>query len=1285
MTAIPMRFAAGSPGRPKHGFAPWGLWLALLVTFLGFTATAMAQLDTGSISGTIFDPAGKVVVGAQVSIRGVDTGTTYSTVSSSTGTYTFPSVHPGKYDLSVSAPGFKTTINHGVVVAVVTNTALNVTLALGSATETVSVAGNQQTLEADTSTIDDSIQPEQVDKLPLTVAGWRSLESLETLVPGVVSVGVATSGTDPIKIDGGQEMGTDFLVDGITTNRQENGSGSFNILSPSVDAVNEFHVSIASLPIEEGRTTGGVANFNTKSGTNDYHGMVYEFYKNAGFDANSWFYNGYIGQQGDTAAARAEYKRPADTKNDFGGNLGGPIRIPGLYNGKDKSFFFFNWEQWRQTYGGTITSELPTPAELGADGQYFDFSSLLGGPIGTSPCGETVYSGEIMDPQYDNTTVPCRYAGFGQTVTGTPGNYVVSGNPTNKIPITRASAVALNIVNTYLMPLAKQEVSGNGSYNYAYRSIGTLTNTAYSFRIDQNLGEKNKIWVFWNSRENTDSGGNSNMPPPIQTCCGTVNQLGKLFRAGWDWIISPTLLNSLTVGGNRSNNINLSKAANMGTDWDQKLGIINGFSNDFPVFEFYGNTFGSLGQQEDSTDVDNVVALNDIVHWQHGAHNFTFGGELQYHQYSWVSRIGGTCSGNAGCLQYWDNQTASDENFWGQDGNSFAAFLIGETGLASNLNDLHAPRWITHYGAIFGGDTWKARPNLTVNLGLRWSYDTPRHEADGDTAIWDPTLPDAATNAGEYPQALGALVFAGKGPGRNGSVNETWGTVYKKDFEPRVGFAWEPNMFANKAVIRGSGGIYYGPLVYADYGQGTVQGFTVQGNLFTADPLDGVPLDNGLAALSTTPDLNPNQLDGTSISADYVAKSNGRPGMVENWALETQYQITPHLFATLGYLGNHATHLHAMLDFMNDMPDKYMALGDWLNWWAYYPGTPNGVGAPMEPYSNFSCAAGCTWPINEPESQALRPFPQIQYINMDSYLQNLGQSTYEALEAKLERRFYNGLNILASYTFSKTLTDADVIQPYWSTLQNGGAVQDPENLRGEKAVSSEDIPNNFVISYIYELPIGKGKRFLSTAPRVVDTLIGNWSISGIQHYQGGQPISIFGATGIPGKNSSVRFDRVKGQPVKNPNYKNPLDFVAGNTDNTPGNIYSTSACETGYFNCAAFYDPNLFQNRDAGDINSAGQVEGDGEGNPWRFGTMPRNSSDIRGPGFEDEDFGISKVFPVNERIKVDFRGEMFDAFNRHIFTRPVSNLNVTTTNVGQIGGLQLGPRNVQFRLQIDY
>jgi hypothetical protein len=1260
--------------------------LALGLILLGFSAPAKAQLDTGALAGTVLDPAGKSVPGAKITLKGVETGTVYSTVSAVSGYYNLPSVRPGNYEVTVTSPGFKTVVDHNVVIAVDATTAFNVNLAVGAADVTVSVVAGETGLETESSEVDLDVTPEQVNKLPLSVGGFRSPEALAYLAPGVAGFGQASDGTDTIKIAGGQEMGTDFLLDGITTNREENGSDSFGIVNPSMEAINEFHIAVSNLPISEGRTTGGLINFNTKGGTNNYHGAAYMFYKNAAFDALDWFQKGKAFQV--TGAARAEQLvKPADTKADYGANAGGPIRIPGLYNGRNKSFFFFNFEQWHQNYGGPIESLLPTAAELGlVNGDpYYDFSSLLGTTaLGTSPCGETVYPGEIFDPQYDNTSKPCRYAGFGQTVTGYPSAPVVSGTPTNKIPLTRQSSLANMFVTTYLKPLVAQEVSGSSIYNYVYNgpgSRGSIDNTAYSVRLDQNIGDKHKIWAFWQYRENTDSGGNSNLPPPIQTCCGTVDQKGSYLRAGWDWTVTSNLVNVLTVGGNRSNNINKSKASKMGTDWDSKFGIANGFSNDFPVFEFYndpGNNFDSMGQQEDSTDVDNTIALNDVIHWQHGAHNFTLGGEAQYHQYSWVSRIGGTCSGNAGCFQFWDNQTASDENYWGQDGNSLAAFLIGETGLASNLNDLHAPRWISHYGSLFVGDSWKANPHLNINYGIRWSYETPRHEADGDTANWDPNMIDAATTAGQYGQAHGALVFGGVGAGRNGSKNETWAKVWRKDFEPRVGFAWQPPMFNDKAVVRGSAGAYYGPLVYADYGQGTVQGYTVQGNLFTTDPLDGVPLDNGLQAMPTTPDLNPNQLDGTSTGADYVAPGNGRPGMVENWALEAQYEISPKTTVILGYMGNHATHLHAMLDFFNDMPDKYMAQGDWLNWWAVAPG-PDGWGpgntnfiinTNVLPYANFACPSGCTWPENEPEYQALRPFPQVEYINMDSYLQNLGQSTYEAFEARLDKKFNNGLNILASYTFSKTLTDADVIQPYWSTLQNGGAVQDPENLHAEKCVSSEDTPNNLAVSYIYQLPFGKGKKFLGNASRPVDMLVSGWNYSGILHYESGQPMSIYGATGIPGKNSSVRFNRVKGQPVKNSAFKSPFAF------NSTSNA---TACATGYFNCSAFYDPNLFANRDPNGTGASGQ------GNPWTFGNMPRNSADIRWLAWKSEDMGLGKTFDVHEGINVEFRADMFNVFNRHYWARPVSDMYSGNTNDGQIGGDLAGGRSSQFRLRLNF
>jgi hypothetical protein len=510
-----------------------------------------------------------------------------------------------------------------------------------------------------------------------------------------------------------------------------------------------------------------------------------------------------------------------------------------------------------------------------------------------------------------------------------------------------------------------------------------------------------------------------------------------------------------------------------------------------------------------------------------------------------------------------------------------------------------------------------------------------------------PTAPNSAANG-----IPGALVFAGKGTGRNGDVGETWANTFYKDFEPRVGFSWSP-YHDGKVVLRGNAGIYYGPLVYADFGQGTLQGFTVNQTLFTADPLSGPQVDAGLPVLSTSPDVDPTQLNTQGV--DNIAPTFGRPAMVETWTLENQIQLTPDLFFSLGYLGNHATHLHGLIDYPNDIPLSDLSLGFGLAWWTIAPPPGSGVTAP---YANFYNEWGSeVW-----VEQALRPFPQYGYVNQDSYLQNVGQSSYDALTAKLEQKFHNGFNILASYTFSKTLTDADAIQPYYSTLQNQGGTQNPYDHKAEKAVSNEDIPNNVVVSYLYELPVGRGKKLLSNSPKAVDYAIGGWRISGVQRYLGGQPISFFGANGIPGFDNGIRPNRVAGQPVRNSGKFNPFNFV------NSGSIGAGSgACTTGFWNCSAFVDPNP---------NPQVYV-------PYRFGDMPRNSADIRGFAFYDEDLGINKTFPITERVHAEFRGEMFNAFNRHSFNKPDS--GIQDTSFGQVSSTLLGPRNVQFVLKITY
>jgi hypothetical protein len=415
--------------------------------------------------------------------------------------------------------------------------------------------------------------------------------------------------------------------------------------------------------------------------------------------------------------------------------------------------------------------------------------------------------------------------------------------------------------------------------------------------------------------------------------------------------------------------------------------------------------------------------------------------------------------------------------------------------------------------------------------------------------------------------------------------------------------------------------------------------------------LSGPLVDAGLPVLPSTPDLDPTQLNTQGV--DHVGAQFGRPAMVETWTLETQYQLNSNTFASLGYLGMHSVRLHGLIDYPNDMPLADLSLG--TNLYDPISAPPPGVTAP---YANFISE----WGAGEPVEQALRPFPQYGYINEDSYLQNVGQSSYDALTAKLDRRFHNGLNVLASYTFSKTLTDADAIQPYYSTLQNQGGTQNPYNHKAEKAVSNEDIPNNFVVSYLYELPVGKGKALLANTPRPVSAVISNWRVSGVQRYLGGQPISFFGARGIPGFDNGIRPNQVAGQPVRRAGAFNPFTF--SNTGNFGA---GSGACTTGYWNCSAFVDPN----------------PAPGPNIPYLFGNMPRNSANIRGFRYYDEDFAINKEIPFTERVRLNFRGELFDAFNRHSFNKPDS--GIEDDSFGQVSSTLLGPRNIQFTLRLTY
>jgi hypothetical protein len=1213
----------------------------ILVAFfvLITSATALSQSDRGAIAGTILDSSGAVVQGATIVATGVDTGAVYTATSTDTGAYRISNMQVGAYNLTVTAAGFKASEHKDFLVQVNTTSSLDITLQPGDVKETLTVLADMPTLQTETSDVGTIVDKRQIMELPLALGGQgvlRAPEAFVFLTPGTTGPGSndSSNGVFEAKLGGGQNFGNEVILDGASTARADSGS-AFDQTAPSVEALQEFKVTTSTVPAEFGRTSGGVESFATRSGTNSYHGAAYDIFRNEDLNANSWF-NNLQGQP-----------RNLDRKNDYGGTFGGPVRIPKLYDGRDKTFFFFSWEQYRQTQGSTITSTVPTDAE-----RQGDFSSLLTTTsLGTNPCdGSTMFQGQIFDPSTTKTV---------------NGQQCRTAFPGNKIPT--LSTVAQNILKHIPEPTNKTASQNN----FVLTSNNPILSTTMTFRIDQNLGAKHKLFFSYSSRDNENINGSPALPNPLDTTFFS-SFFTHYARVGWDYFFSPTLFNHLNVGLNRVNSNSVATSVN-GTDWDKAIGLTGASGPTFPPIAFNNDNQGlsSYGSPNADDDVVNSLVVSDNISWIRGRHTLSFGMDWRAFQFSVIDQ-----SHQSPSIGFDIAQTAAEPGQGRLTGDPFASFLLGAPASVSLAVRSRQPRFVSNYYAVYVADDFKARRDLTLNLGLRYDIETPRHESSGAQSVFDPNAPNVGLTPGSGAIGFdgiplpGALIFGGTGSGRSGT-NASGAATYHKDFAPRLGFSYSPEALFGKlhrTVLRGGYGIYYAPLTYGDFGQALTDGFTASPSFNGVfDP--ALLLDSGIPAFPPPPNLDPSQDNGGSGGGfggvTFLAPSYGRPGMVQNWDLEIQHQFTTDLILSVGYVGNHGTHLRSSVAQINNLNPRFFSLGNALN-------------APIN--SSTATTLGINPPFQQFETlygpgniaQALRPFPQYQSINTDCCLENLGQSTYNALLAKLERRFHNGLNLLASYTYSKTLTDADSALPAFVAFSGGGSVQNSYNLNSEKALSYQDIPHTFVVSYIYELPVGKGKKFLNK-PGVVDKVLGGWQVGGVQRYQSGQPLAFGCATGVPSYDGCIRFNRVPGQPLLSPtasSFDVGAVFLNGGTGCTPNNdgTFSAPAGVATYWNCAAFIDPN------APNLVAA---------RGYTFGNMPRIIGSVRSQGYVNEDFSIIKRMSLFESHSLILKAELFNAFNRHVFTRPDTGLQDGT--LGTSFGTVNGPRNVQFTLRYDF
>src|SRR6266478_4131817 len=667
-------------------------FLAVAIFVLVTASTALSQSDRGTIAGTVEDSSGGAVANASVTA----TGATYTATTGPTGGYRLYDLRVGVYGVSVSAPSFKTVDKTGVVVQINSVSSLDFSLQLGDVKETLTVVADAPGLQTESSEIGTVVTAKQTEELPLALnstgqSHLRSAESFVFLTPATAGPGTNTdapsSGIFLSKLAGGQNLGTEVILDGASIAHADLGP-SFDENAPSVEAINEFKVTTSTIPAEFGRTSGGVESFTTKSGANAFHGTAFDIIRNDKLDANLWT-NNFNGAP-----------KPTDHQNDFGGSLGGPVWIPKLYNGHGRSFFFFSWEQYRKKEGTSNITTLPTDAERTGD-----FSALLGAALKDkagnpilNPCDNSqIFLGQIFNP----ATVSCPTGFVGGRI-AFPGNKITSS----------LSPVALKVlsflqVHPNVTPSAANQ-QGLIS-NFLFLSNKPVRDTTMTFRIDQNLGNKDKFFFSYSSRDQEQLNGTAALPPPLDQNF-FKSRFSHYLRFGWDRTLSPSLLNHLNLGFNRL--YDQSRGVSVtGQDWEKTLGITGASGPGFPQFIFGGSPIGigysGFGGGSFDTAIPNSLLVSDSVSWIRGRHSLRMGFEWRHSQYSRISNA--NTSPN---FSFQNLQTAYAANNI-QTGDPFASFLLGLPNEESLQISSHNPRWNSNYYVGYVQDDFTLRSDCS--------------------------------------------------------------------------------------------------------------------------------------------------------------------------------------------------------------------------------------------------------------------------------------------------------------------------------------------------------------------------------------------------------------------------------------------------------------------------------------------------------------------------------------------------------------------------------------------
>jgi hypothetical protein len=1121
--------------------------------------SALAVFGQQAILGTITDSSGAAIPGASIVVTNIGTNAVFRAQTNAQGYYTVPSIPTGAYTVAADAAGFKHTVRSGITIEVEKRAQVDLTLQVGTISESVEVVGEAPLVDTASATQGQVVGERVLEDLPTNGRNAFSLMMLSSAVRstnGPTNSGFTDrgSGLSQVSINGGPSSLNSISIDGGNNNNSYYNDMNAN---PAVDAIQEFKVQSNTMSAEFGFTLGGVINVVTRSGTNQWKGTLYEFMRNPVLDARNAF-----------AVAKGQFHY-----NQYGGSLGGPVLIPKIYNGRNRTFFFFNYEEYKYRTANSTYRYFP-PAQY----HNGDFSRM-------------VDSRGVSIPVYDPETTRVNPNGAG---------YVRDPLPGNIVPQSRMDPVTVNMMKLYPLPNLTSVNPFNSGVNYYEATKGGNNMRQYTIRGDQQISPKNMLYArYMYFRHYGIPTTGSGIPWEVS---GRMDDWhSRNIVVSDTHTFSSRLLNEARVSFARQ--FFTFHNAGYGQDWPQKMGLPKDFPSD--VFPIINNSISGLdGDRSWGTRAALTSQMMETMTWVHGRHTTKIGTDIRLLQGHNLQK-----NGTSGTFTFAQALTGNPQSQVGT-GSAIATFLLGKVSSASMPIQIGQSQR-GHSTSFFIQEDFKATRRLNLNVGLRYDYQSaPIEQNDGNISF--------DFNRNPLSGLPGRTIYAGQDYGRS-----MW-NIDTKDFGPRFGFAYD--LFGNSTtVLRGGYSIFYSNIFNIDnFGQ--TQGFANTTTSYQPPSnntnLPAFQFSQGLPYAPTPPggrSLGPSVWLSTGVSWDEPYR---KVPMSQQWSFSLQRRMFRTWVVEATYTANHGTRLVSGGYDYNQMDPVNYALGLALQ------------DQVVNPYAGL--IPGNLGAARVSRQQSLRPFPWIAGITVRQPHQ--GNSSYNAFRLEVNKRMAHGVSVMMSYTAGKLISDSISIPLNWfgeqatiTGYQNGKYARS-----AERSLDPTDVSQRMVLTGLFELPFGRGKRF-HIANKVVNKFIAGWQLNTITTLQTGAPLRVTGAN--------------------------------NNLADRPNSTGSSAAIEGAslrqWLNPQAFINPPTYT-----------------------YGNIGRTLPDVRAPGVINIDASVMKDFKLRERLKLQFRAEGFNVPNHVNYLFPSTSFQASrdgtngNTNFGRITSAR-SSRNGQFGLKL--